>query len=465
MARRMYKDDGSWVDYAPEGEVVNRSGNWGTAGYDPDGRPVNLDGQDYYQVGMPWGTGERFDGQTYQGRPYSEFTREDPRYGTLARGDALKDAGRLNPSSFFDYLPGLLMALAGPAGLAGAHAAAVGAPSLLSSLGSATGLGSPLNIPHGPAFGPGNGLEPFGYGGAGGSEGAGWEPTEGGAGPDTPPGDSSNGAIFAPSLGGGGPVGPTASLEQMMAATGAGQPLLTGGLGTSAQQVSLGSSLGIPASALGAMGVTGLAALAPQFLGSQGGAAPTSMGNQLAPQQSGGSVWDQIFNPKGSTTGAVGSLLELLGKRSQANDWEDFMRQSQERFDPFSSERDKYKQLLSRSYLDPTYFDNDSTLANLDKRTTRETERYLSSKGFSNSGNLGLGIADNLSEGRAKYALSHQNQLAQLAGAGISPASAAQNYAQGAQLGSNANQGMYAAGGNLLKNLPGLIGDFKGVFG
>lgn len=165
MARRRYQDNGSWQEYDAEGELVNRSGNWGTAGYDPMGDNVTIGGQEYSRIGMPWGNDGPLVGQTFQGRPYSDFTLSDPTYGMLARTDAVRDAARHNKTDFFDYLPGLMMAAFGPAGLTGMHAAAVGAPSLMSSLGQATGL-----------FDGGAGGVPDG--------GSGWEPTEGGAGPE-----------------------------------------------------------------------------------------------------------------------------------------------------------------------------------------------------------------------------------------------------------------------------------------
>lgn len=127
------------MTYDAEGELINRPGNWGTAGYDPDGAPVNLGGQDYYRVGMPWGSGGHFEGQTYQGRPYSDFVVEDPTYGTMVRGDALKDAARLNPTDIWSTL--------GPALFAGGIFAGPVAASL-SQLG---GLSASLGLPHGGA--------------------------------------------------------------------------------------------------------------------------------------------------------------------------------------------------------------------------------------------------------------------------------------------------------------------------
>lgn len=114
------------------GGTVWRAGNWGTQGFGTGDGLVTRGGQQYNRIGS-FG-GDQLAGKQFQGRPFTDYLLEDPELGTLIRSDALAEAGKYNPRDIGDYLPGVLM------GLAGGLPALQGAPSLFQSLGQGLGL-------------------------------------------------------------------------------------------------------------------------------------------------------------------------------------------------------------------------------------------------------------------------------------------------------------------------------------
>lgn len=141
--REIRDDQGNLISIQDsEGNTIFQPGDWGTAGY--GGSPqVTLNGKNYTRVGSgeSYGVGGNFEGQTFQGRPFSDYMINHPTYGRLIEEPAGKAAKALNPTDLGNYLPAALMGVASLG--TGLHAAALNQPSLFGALQQGVGLSQP----------------------------------------------------------------------------------------------------------------------------------------------------------------------------------------------------------------------------------------------------------------------------------------------------------------------------------
>jgi hypothetical protein len=202
-----------------------------------------------------------------------------------------------------------------------------------------------------------------------------------------------------------------------------------------------------------------------------GGAAADAAGG------AGESIWSSIGKALGlggqvasGLTGAagqsgLGSLLGLLGgglewwqSDKNADKLSDAIKSASEKADPFASQRPFYQDQLKQSYTDPNYFNNSPVFAGMRDIAVNDASRKMSAGGYTGSGNILHEIADRVQKQGMNYATQFQGQLAQNAGAGISPGTGASIAAQGANQVMQANQQTNGAMGNTLANLPGALG-------
>lgn len=174
-------------------------------------------------------------------------------------------------------------------------------------------------------------------------------------------------------------------------------------------------------------------------------------GGPLTQSTTGTSLWDKLLKAAGigggaTGTGGQGNLLTGLGALASyfANkDAADAQRAAAERAaqlsDPFASQRGMYQGMLSNSYNDPNFFATNPVFNGLQDLAMQKTNGLLSSQGFNGSGNQMKELTKTATNEGFKYALPFQAQLAQNAGAGISPGYAGYLSAQGQNLATQSN--------------------------
>jgi hypothetical protein len=229
----------------------------------------------------------------------------------------------------------------------------------------------------------------------------------------------------------GGAVSGMGGLTDILqtAGTGAGQGALEFGAGGAGNSIwsTIGKALGLGSQALG--------------------------GNQAGGGQSG----------LGSLLGLLGGGLEWWQSDKNVDKLSDAIKSASEKADPFASQRPFYQDQLKQSYTDPNYFANNPVFAGMRDIATSDASRKMSAGGYTGSGNILHEIADRVQKQGMNYATQFQGQLAQNAGAGISPAYGANIAAQGANQVMQANQQANGAMGNTLANLPGALGQVGNV--
>lgn len=186
-----------------------------------------------------------------------------------------------------------------------------------------------------------------------------------------------------------------------------------------------------------------------------------------------GSLWDSLGSALGLTPTAMnslkgiagfgGSLLEYLQSKDIGKDLASALDRASATADPFGSQRGYYQDMLKQSYSDPNFFKNNAVFQGISSTAMSDAERSAAARGYNNSSNVLYDVADRVQKTGMNYATQFQGQLAQNAGAGISPGTAATIQAQGAQTVANANQQTNGAMGATLGQLPNLINGIKGL--
>lgn len=441
---------------------------------------VNIDGKEYWWLPEgqeSWGTGSNFAGQTFQGRPYSDYVmqKDGNSYVELS---ALQDAGRLNPRDFMtDFGPlipilimsagmayGLSPAIAGAeaasiASQAGIATAAGGGAAELASLAGLEGFGGV-----GSMAGATEAASVLGAGaGAGGTFtqslapgpfGSAIDPmiTSMGTMPTSLPaieGISQAGATSA--LGGAAPgistFGPAAmTLDQAGNIVNAGMNLGNSALPLEAGLGSAVTSSGIP-NMPGTPGSTPMPNPGPPQPGS-----PT-------PELGQGDIWKRLQDAIKAGT----SIMEFFQNANNAKELQAALQSASQQADPFADQRGFYKDQLRQSYSDPNFFANSPVFAGMRDLAVNDASRVAAGRGYNNSSNLLHDIADRVQKQGMNYATQFQGQTGQFAGAGVNPSYSANIAAQAAQQGMQANQQTQGSIGNVLQQVPNLINSVKGL--
>jgi len=421
----------------------------------------NKNGQEMFRLGQ---RGAEIP-DVWKGTEFEKQIQFDPTYGYYMPKDSFfqaqelfpKDQGWLGPLAIMSAMFALpMMAQMGAAGAAGAGSAAEAGASA-GGAGAAVG-GSGGSLLEGGLAGlsdfslaaPGTGIGGVGTAGLGLSA--------------TP------GALLTPEMiAAGGGLGAFSGLPAVGAGTGAGLGLgLTAGSPIMNTAASLASQAGVGSLAA----PTGAAA--GSGIGSGLGASPATGG-------AGTSIWSTISKALGlpgsggAASGAASGLsplMQLLGgglewwqSGQNADKLSEAIKAASEKADPFASQRGFYQDMLKQSYSDPNFFANNPVFAGMRDIATNDAARKMSAGGYTGSGNILHEIADRVQKQGMNYATQFQGQLAQNAGAGISPGVGANIAAQGANQVMQANQQQNGAMGNTLANLPGAIGQLGNVLG
>lgn len=206
-----------------------------------------------------------------------------------------------------------------------------------------------------------------------------------------------------------------------------------------------------------------------------GGALGSMLGTAPLAGIGGSSIWDtlsKVLNLGSNSSGSNpltqigqfgGSLLEYLQSKGVGKDLASALASATERGDPFGSQRPFYQNELKNSYSDPNYFNNSPVFKGMRDTIINDVGRTMSAQGYSGSPNTLYEIADRLQKTGMNYATQFQGQLAQNAGAGISPGTSATIQAQGANTVAQAQKQTNGAMGATLANLPNLIQGIQGL--
>lgn len=271
--------------------------------------------------------------------------------------------------------------------------------------------------------------------------------------------------LSAPLLMGGG------VLAAGLAAGGAAGGAISGGegLGSLAGNIgadtlggaTVGSTAGIPG--LGefvpgmlaesglAPGIAGLSQVTPTLAGSMG-AMGAGVGAGMQGIASSG-LWETLLksfnlptNLASNIPKIAGSLASYFGSQDLAKAQQAAGQQGAALSDPFAPQRGFYQDQLKQSYTDPNYFSNNTVFKGLRDQALNSTQAKLASQGYNMSGNMLSELAKVSTNEGYKFAQPFQAQLAQNAGAGISPGYAGYLASQG---GNQAAQTQYNGLGNL----------------
>lgn len=245
-----------------------------------------------------------------------------------------------------------------------------------------------------------------------------------------------------------------------------------GGQGTSGLGLSTTTSGGAGALGAGAGTATG-AGLGLQAVGASG--APIAAAG-LGAGAAGGGFWESLLNSVSGAKGAVGagstlgsflkaggSILEWLQSKENADQLAVALSGAADRADPFGSQRPFYQNMLRDSYTDPNFWKNNAVFKGITDVASSDAQRVAAARGFNNSSNVLYDVADRIQKTGMNYATNFQGQLAQNAGAGFSPGTAANIAAQGASQVQQANQQANGAMGNVISNIPNLVNGIKGI--
>lgn len=156
----------------------------------------------------------------------------------------------------------------------------------------------------------------------------------------------------------------------------------------------------------------------------------------------------------------LGLLGDALLSNYNTNKLGDAITQAQGMADPFGSQRGFYQNLLKESYTNPNFFKDNATLGGIRNMAVNDVSRAMAAQGYNQSTNALYGIGQRLQDEGTKYALGFQNQLGQLAGAGISPQEAARLGMQGTQLANQSRQQTATSIGDLARELPNIMKGF-----
>jgi hypothetical protein len=119
--------------------------------------------------------------------------------------------------------------------------------------------------------------------------------------------------------------------------------------------------------------------------------------------------------------------------------------------------------MLKESYTDPNFWKNNAVFKGLSDVASSDAQRVAAARGFNNSSNVLYDVADRIQKTGMNYATNFQGQLAQNAGAGISPGTSASIAAQGANQVMGANQQANGTLGNVISNIPNAVNGIKGL--
>jgi hypothetical protein len=197
-----------------------------------------------------------------------------------------------------------------------------------------------------------------------------------------------------------------------------GLDTIAGGAGATTGAQALGFS-GVPAAA-GALGANG------GFWSAISGAAKSLFSNGKN-------------NEGNNLMNSIGGLLEYFAQQGASDDYLKASQEASRLSDPFREQRPFYQQELKKSYTDPDYFQNNSTFKGIQDEAMRRTEGSMAAQGFNQSGRMLHEVGRSAVDAGHKYVQPFQAQLAQNAGAGISPGYAGFLQQQGSNLATQAN--------------------------
>jgi hypothetical protein len=264
-----------------------------------------------------------------------------------------------------------------------------------------------------------------------------------------------------------------------LAADGTVGAATTMGAGAAGAGTVMGGSGLMEAGFLGAEGMGTGAATTAGGVGAAGlaGQAAAGAGSSLASQAAGGAAssggfWDGILKTgkiAGMDLGAAGmALASYFAQKEHADELQRIAQESAARSDPAAGLRPYFQQETLKSFSDPNYFKNDSTLGGLSRLATDEVQRNMSARGWNMSGNEAQALGSRLQDESMKYAQQQQSMLGQFAGLTANPSYAGLNFgnlaSQGSQQDLRALGNLGVLGNEVSKAIPSIADAFKGAF-
>lgn len=166
----------------------------------------------------------------------------------------------------------------------------------------------------------------------------------------------------------------------------------------------------------------------------------------------GGSTISSILQALGGGRGLLSDASGIMGLLA-ANNLKDLAGQAFAGSNPFAPYRDQYAQKLNALENNPGSVTSDPGFTSARDASLKAVERSMASQGYKGSGNMAAALYDRSNQFQLDYTQNKENQLAELAGAGISP-----NYGAALQGSANAygvqSSGLASLGAGLGYALP-----------
>jgi len=174
-----------------------------------------------------------------------------------------------------------------------------------------------------------------------------------------------------------------------------------------------------------------------------------------------GGIGGSISSILGALGGARGILSDASGLAGllAAHGMQGLANQIGRESNPFGAYRDQYAKELQTLMADPSSISKDPGFTGSRDQALQQVEKLMAAQGYKGSGNMGAALYDRANNFQLDYLNNKENQLAQLAGAGIAPNYSGAVSAQGAAAGLESS-GLAALGAGLGYALPatGVIG-------
>lgn len=161
----------------------------------------------------------------------------------------------------------------------------------------------------------------------------------------------------------------------------------------------------------------------------------------------GGTSISSILQSLGGARGILSDASGIMGLLA-ANNLKDLAGQAFKGSNPFGPYRDQYAQQLNTLMANPGSVSTDPGFTSARDASLKQVEKSMAAQGYKGSGNMAAALYDRSNQFQLDYTMQKENQLAELAGAGITP-----NYGPGLQGAANAygvqSSGLAAFGAGL----------------
>lgn len=164
------------------------------------------------------------------------------------------------------------------------------------------------------------------------------------------------------------------------------------------------------------------------------------------PSSAGGSI-SSILQALGGGRGLLSDASGLAGLLA-AHGMQGLANQITRESNPFGAYRDQYAKQLQTLMANPTSVESDPGFTGSRDQALQQVQKSMAAQGYKGSGNMAAGLYDRSNNFELDYINNKENQLAQLAGAGIAPNYSGAVSAQGQAAGLESS-GLAAIGAGL----------------